>query len=76
MGLKPPLPASNPYIQRWVPLVDPPDWGLIAGWLAEFNSYGTIQTRVREAVVRPENDTTRSRYPLANILTGANMPPG
>ena len=28
---------------------------------------------MHEAVVYPENDTTRSRYPLANILTGATM---
>jgi hypothetical protein len=43
------------------------------GWLVEFDGYGVIKTHVHEALAYPENDTMRSRYPLANILTGSTM---
>ena len=40
------------------------------GWLAEVNSYGTASIMAHEGTVYPVNDTVRSRYPLANLLTG------
>jgi hypothetical protein len=40
------------------------------GWLAEVNSYGTVSVMAHEGTVYPANDTLRSRYPLANVLTG------
>ena len=40
------------------------------GWLVAFNSHGTIVVANHEGTVYPENDTARSAYPLANLLTG------
>lgn len=40
------------------------------GWLLELGSYGTVFQTAHEGTVYPANDTTRSKFPLANLLTG------
>ena len=40
------------------------------GWLAEYNSFGTVSNWAHEGTIYPSNDTLTSRYPLADLLTG------
>lgn len=40
------------------------------GWLLAINSYGTLAYWEHESVVYPANDTTVSKQPLSDILTG------
>lgn len=40
------------------------------GWIIGVNGYGTVSSWAHEGTVYPENDTLRSQYPLANLLTG------
>ena len=49
---------------------EPYDGSVPGSWLSEVNSYGTTSVAVHEGMAYPENDTLRSRYPLANLLTG------
>lgn len=62
--------GTSPILTRYPDLRTPNYVQVPGGWLLEFNSYGTIKATVHEGVVYPANDTMRSKYPLANMLTG------
>jgi hypothetical protein len=40
------------------------------GWLAQYDSFGTITRWQHEGTNYPANDTVTSKYPLSNLLTG------
>ncbi len=40
------------------------------GWLAQYNSFGTVHTWAHEGTLYPGNDTLTSKYPTADLLTG------
>jgi hypothetical protein len=40
------------------------------GWIAEYNSFGTVAVWAHEGTLYPGNDTMTSKYPVANLLTG------
>ena len=40
------------------------------GWLADYNSYGTVAQWTHESQSYPTNDTLTSKFPLSEILTG------
>ena len=62
--------GSAPVLTR-LSLQPTSEWGAVpGGWLAQVNSYGTVSVVTHEGTFYPANDTLRSRYPLANILTG------
>ncbi len=62
--------GTDPVLTRY-PDLKTLDWTHVpGGWLLEFSSYGTVKATAHEGTVYPENDTTKSKYPLANLLTG------